>query len=244
MEQAISAFAVVAKMVFAVAGLGAGLRLAQMARHERALPVHTWASGMVFVGGLGLFGYGAAPLAAEAAPRFAYWAMGFSDALERLALMSLALFIWQVFGRRSRFRKQLAGITVLVLVVDWIGFLASQQWPYPGPTSSMAAKSHLLFAIPLLWSTFETFLEWRRSKRRLPLGLVDPKASHLFFLWTIGCGSLTAACVLGAVGEYRTFGGAIEFLRGVLNLVVAVAIGLGFYPPAGYSRWVSGSPPT
>ena len=52
------------KALFAATGCGAGLRLAQTARRGR-IPLHMWAAAMIFVGGLGLLGFGMGPALAE-----------------------------------------------------------------------------------------------------------------------------------------------------------------------------------
>ena len=230
------------KALFAAAGCGAGLRLAQLARRSSGLPIHAWASTTIFVGGVGLLGFGLGPGLADHSVTLARWVMLTSDALERLAMLMLAVFVWRVFGAGTPFRAILLSAALVGMTASWTFVLLFQRWPEPILDPGVQATSQLAFAAPFVWATVESWLERRRSRRQLALGLCDPAACHRSLLWALGCGGFAASCFAAVFGVFLPDGAALEqaltALRAALYTAVSVVVALAFFPPRGYVRWV------
>ena len=71
----------------------------------------------------------------------------------------------------------------------------------------------LSFAVPFVWSAVETALEWRRSRRRVALGLVDRQVSHRFLLWCVATSAFVAICLLHSVIAWLGADGRRQALR-------------------------------
>jgi hypothetical protein len=228
------------KAVFAAGGAVAGVNLARQARREKGFPVHQWASAIIFVGGIGLIGFGLAPALADSRPQLAGALMVVGDGLERIALLGLALFVWRVFGAGKATRRAVLVAIAGLVLADWIHLLAIQRWPEPIGRPVRDALSQLVFALPIAWSSLEAGLEHAKARRQLRLGLTTRTAVARFALWTWGCAALASVCVLAAVAAISPPGGAVaaatEYLRAVLYAGIAGVIWLGFHPPAFFRR--------
>jgi hypothetical protein len=234
----------VSKALFAAAGCGAGLRLAQLARGTGGVPLHAFASAMIFVGGIGLLGFGLGPSLAAESPALARWVMLISDALERVAMLMLALFVWRVFGFGSRSRAVLLSAALVAMTASWTYVLLFQRWPEPMLDPAVQATSQLAFAAPYVWAAAESWLERRRTRRQLALGLTDAVTANRFLLWALGCGAFACSCFAAALAVFLPDGGGLDqalgALRAALYTATAALVVLAFFPPGGYLRWVAG----
>jgi hypothetical protein len=232
------------KALFAAVGCGAGFRLAQHARRSRGLPLHAWASAMIFVGGIGLLGFGLGPSLAGSSPVLARWVMLVSDALERLTMLMLALFVWRVFGGGTRSRSALLAASLVAMTASWTYVLLVQRWPEPMLDPAVQAASQLAFAAPFVWATAESGIERRRARRQLALGLCDAVSCNRFLLWALGCGGFASSCFAAALAAWLPDGAgldqALTMLRATLYAAVSVVVSLAFFPPGGYRRWLEG----
>jgi hypothetical protein len=232
------------KVVFAVAGLGAGVRLAQIARREGGIPLHAWGSAMVLVGGIGLVGFGLGPLVGERHPVFARWLMLVTDGIGRLVGMALCLFIWRVFGRGHAVRTGLCAAILLALAANWLRAWLAQAWPAPMPPLQRV-ENQIVLVLPFLWSALETRFEWDRARKQLALGLTDAMTANRFALWSVACAGFVAtgwAAAAAAVSPRPSaIADALTLVQGALNLGLATIVCVAFFPPAAYVRWVEGS---
>jgi hypothetical protein len=233
------------KVLFAAAGCGAGLRLAQRARGASGPPLHAWASAMIFAGGVGLLGFGLGPRLAERSEELARWTMLVSDALERLTMLALAFFVWRFFGFGTPARAFLLSTALVGMTASWTFVLLVQRWPEPMLDPVVPSASQLAFAAPFVWATAESWLERRRARRQLALGLGDPEAFHRSLLWALGCGGFAASCFAAALAAFLPDGSprhqVLTVLRAGLYTAVSVVVALGFFPPRGYARWALGT---
>jgi hypothetical protein len=231
-----------AKLLFAIAGLGAGVRLAQIARRDGGLPLHAWGSAMVLAGGLGLLGFALGPALAERSPAQARVLMIASDGLCRLVVLLLALFIWRVFGGEGRGRTLLFAGAVLLLGANWLHALGSTDWPAPTPPL-VRVENQIVLALPFVWSAIETRLAYARSRRQLALGLTDAVTSNRFLLWYLACACFAAIGFASAadalVPAASLPGAALRVGQALLYLAITAMVSLAFFPPAAYLRWLS-----
>jgi hypothetical protein len=234
------------KALFAVTGCGAGIRLAQTARRGR-VPRHMWAAAMIFVGGFGLVGFGMGPALAEHAGVAARGLMIAADALERLSLLGLAVFIWHVFARGSRSGAILLAAVLVAMTASWTYVLLVQRWPEPILDASVAVASQLAFAAPFVWSTWESALALLRERRELARGRGDAIACNRLLLWTLGSPAFAAICFATALaallGASSPLAPALATLRAFLYAALSGIVALAFFPPASYLRWLARGAP-
>jgi len=232
----------VSKGAFAVAGCCAGVRLAQLARRNAGDGLQGRVSVMILVGGAGLLGFGLGPVLAPYSAALARSLMLLADGLERVALLLLAWFVWHVFGRGDALRRGALAIIVSILCLDWVQMLSAQQWPETRLPVFADATSQLAFSTPLLWSTFEAWREYRRSRRQLEHGLTNASVTNRFFLWTSATGCLALVCLITALAKLVAgapiWAPALRYALALLYCVVAGIILLGFFPPGFYRRWL------
>ncbi len=231
------------KLFFATVGLCAGIRLARITWQEGEFTVHSWASAMIFTGGFGLAGFALAPGLAAFSKTTALYLMIGSDALQRLALIALAVFIWRIFGTQRLSRTLVLSATVIIVTGDWLYTLWVQRWPESVLPWYASVARQVVFSVPFIWSTVETAIEHLKSRRRLALGLVDPVTTDRLFLWAQGCACFSIICLLaaGAAGtstETLLFS-AIQVVLGILYAVVAAFVILILFPPTRYLNWIS-----
>lgn len=233
---------ILAKAAFAVAGCGAGLRLAQLARGDGGDRVLGLVSLLIFIGGAGLLAFGLGPVVAVAYPEMARGMMIAGDAGERLALLLLAGFVWHTFGRERGLRLAVALAIAAALVVDGYWILRAQRWPDSELPAALEATSQVVFSLALVWSTIESWLQYRRALRQRALGLIEPETANRFLLWCLATGSLSLVCLTTAfaalVVDAPGWPVAANLVRAFLYWTVAGTIALGFFPPEPYLRWL------
>jgi hypothetical protein len=231
----------VSKGLFAAAGCGAGVRLAQIARREGGIPIHAWASAMVLIGGIGLLGFGLGPLLGARAPALARDMMIVTDGLGRLVVMALCVFLWRVFGGGRGARTALLAGMLALLAANWVRALSAQSWPAPMPTGQRF-ENQIILALPFVWSALEARLSWDRSRRQLALGLTDAATTHRFLLWSLACAGFAGAGVASAAAsvsphESATFA-VLTVVQAGFHFATAAIVVVAFFPPDAYTRWV------
>jgi hypothetical protein len=192
---------------------------------------------MICVGGLGLVGFGLGPLLAVRSPGFARYLMLGSDALERLSLLGLAVFVWRVFGGAGLARMVLLGAVMVAMTANWTLVSVVERWPEPMLSEPVQIASQLAFASPFVWSTFEALLALRRAR-----AAGDPFAANRFLLWTLGSASFALIC-FATVGVLLLPAGSelastLSVLRAALYTLLSASVVLAFFPPAAYLRWL------
>jgi hypothetical protein len=229
------------KALFAAVGCWLGLHLLQRARRPSGgLTLHGWASALICMGGLGLVGFAAGPSLAGHSAAAAHWLMLASDALERLSLLGLAVFVWHVFGGGGRARMVVLGAVLVAITAVWMLVIEVQRWPEPMLSLPLRLASQLSFAAPFVWSAAEAALVVGRRRHEL-----DPLDASRALLWAFGSALFASICLASALGlllpPASALGPALSVLRALLYTLSAAVVLLGFTPPAGYVRWVRGA---
>jgi len=239
----------IGKVAFAAAGAMAGISLARTARRTGGFPPEAWASAMMFIGGAGLVSFAVGDAIGAGASALVRAAIVGGDFFERLALSLLYLFVWFVFRRRDRWAKIVIAAGIALLAMSFAFELTTGNLPYHDSRSLAYQISQLVFALPFLWSAIESRVYHLRIRKQVSLGLTDPMVCNRFLLWSAAtaafagnCFAAWAASIAGATG-HGGLEGAFSILRGVLYLLVAVTIVIGFYPPAAYRRFVTRTAP-
>jgi hypothetical protein len=236
------------KLSFVLAGLAASITLLRTAPSGAHRWPHVLAAAAILVGGFGLMLYPLARTLPDSLGGHLLWITG--EIFMRTGIALLGVFLWRVFRPRSG--MALAGAlgcaALLIATFVWDLIAQPQWWSYDAACAS-AYMAQLAFALPFVWSAVETALEWRRSRKRVALGLADREVSHRFLLWCLATSAFVAICLLYNVIAWFGANGQLElaalarFVRGLLYFVIVGALWLGLTPPAFYRRRLVANPP-
>jgi hypothetical protein len=93
------------------------------------------------------------------------------------------------------------------------------------------------------WSAAEAFSYHAKMRRQLSLGLVEPAIANRFLLFGIHSTSTMIGCVVNAwfavTSPLSVLDPTALSVAGLCGGIGAVAVILGFMPPARYLRWIS-----
>jgi len=155
----------------------------------------------------------------------------------RIAALAVMVFTIAVFHRDDALGLGLFLLVVLALVASWIAF----------PHFASHAESprdrlwYEVFAVArsfaVAWGAAESLAYYRKSLRRVRIGLADPVVTDRFGLWGLGLAALAglmASTTLAAVAgvDPTSFGWVL--LESTLGLVGALCLWLAFFPPRAY----------
>jgi hypothetical protein len=90
--------------------------------------------------------------------------------------------------------------------------------------------TQLSAAIPFAWSAAEAGAAWLRTRRRLRIGLADPRLAERFLLWCWITSCLVLICLLAIASGVAAHAGAhriedlAQGLRGGLYLVITALV--------------------
>jgi len=159
-----------------------------------------------------------------------------------------ALFTWRVFRPEARWGGWLVwgpaallviGIGGSAMIGDWEGFSISSGWFW---------LEWVGYTLPFCWASSETFAQYGRARRRVRLGLCDPLVCNRYLLWAL-FGALQVGLSLVLLPQYAEYEATSQFtamwdaLYGAIEIVSIVIIGLVFFAPAFYQRWINGNAP-
>ncbi len=160
----------------------------------------------------------------------------------------VALFTRLVFRPEKRWGAWLVWGTAILLVTgvsgsalggDLEGFSISNGWFWLEWTG---------YTIPFGWAGTEAFAQYRQARRRVRLGFCDPGVCNRYLLWALfGAMQVSLSLVLlPQYAEYETtnqFTATWDALYGTIEIGSLVMIGLVFFAPAFYQRWINGNAP-
>lgn len=230
------------KIAFAVVGLGIGFRLAREARSSDGLGTHSLGSAVIFIGGVGLATTSVGPAFAEVSHALAVALSLGGDALERLALVGLCVFVAKVFRPDAAWPLPLTVCLGLALAASWAWEASVQPWPGYDAALESGWSTQVTFALPFAWSALEAGGEWRRGKRKAVLGLAREIDVARFGLWTLGCSGFVGICLIALVIPAVLEAGRVQLASGLivvragLYYIVAAALWVGVFEPAFYAR--------
>ncbi len=233
---------------FMVTSLAVGVRLIALWRRTRQLPELLLATGLLCTGFLSfamsmigkLFGAPGSPLR--------LWLPIGGPAVEASGCIALVVFAWKVFHPDARWAKALATALVALMVAGLAGELLSGQYirygdalPSVGPWIPLGLASR---GLAPTWMAFESWRYFGMLRRRARLGLAEPLVVNRFALYGVAMTATVAAyTVTVAHRAVLQTGLAVDpWAFGLVSLlasVSAVGIGLGFFPPRFYRRWIA-----
>ncbi len=164
------------------------------------------------------------------------------------AAVMVALFTRRVFRPAERWGGWLVWGTAILLVIgvggsaiggDWEGFSISNGWFW---------LEWVGYTLPFGWAASEAFAQYRQARRRVRLGLCAPLVCNRYLLWAL-FGTLQVCLSLVLLPQYAEYETTNQFtamwdaLYGTIEIVSLVMIGLVFFPPDFYQRWINGNAP-
>jgi hypothetical protein len=239
---------VAATAAFALAAGVVGLRLIALHRRTRQAPEGLLGWGLLLTGGLG---YGVmifavlsdqAAMAAGRASHAQALVCGVGWTLHNIGVLLMLRFVVIVYRPDSSWARRAAIALGAVLWSGWLAFVA-EGGLYGRQSAAYWVALAVIGSYPL-WSMAESYLYWRRMRRRLAIGLADPLVCNRFLLWTLASVSaLGSIWIVNVPTLVRSFVHAAD-LSGltVVSLLVTAVFGIGtvslywltFFPPAWY----------
>ena len=236
------------KLFFAVGGLAAGVGVLRATPPGGRAGSHALGVGAIFIGGIGVGLFPVAARLPDSLGGYSIWLT--AEALMRTGVALLGFFLWRVFrpGSGAALAGAVGCVALLFGTLAWDQAVQPRWWQYDYALAS-ACAAQFAFSVPFAWSAVETALEWRRSRRRVALGLADRRVSHRFLLWCVATSAFAGICLLaifvgwlGAHGQVEV-AAAARLVRGLLYFVIVGSLWLGLSPPAFYRRRFFSSPP-
>jgi hypothetical protein len=160
---------------------------------------------------------------------------------------AFAFFIRLVFRRGARWATGLVAAVVVANVAGVAGLAWVGDWEGINPVANPWYWLEFFGSFaPTTWMAAEGFAQYFKARRRLKLGLCEPMACNRFLLWgsagalwVILEGILTANdFVLALTGQWSS---VLDFSIAAFEVVPVALIGLVFFPPLFYRRWVEGA---
>jgi hypothetical protein len=159
---------------------------------------------------------------------------------------AIALFTWCVFQPGAAWARRLVwmggalivgGLAVSALEGDWEGL---------APLSSKGFWLDWLGGVaPFFWLSVESSRQFFVTRRRVPLGLIDPLVCNRYLLiavyatlGTIIFLILVPMCIIHEL--HGTWSAGLDLTIGIAEIASLVALWVSFSAPAFYRRWVCG----
>ena len=166
---------------------------------------------------------------------------------EYVGCAALVAFAWRVFHPKEVWAKALCGALLVLLLGALVAEIASGQFVHysdgsriTGPIVPLALATR---GLGPAWVSFECFRYHALLRRRLKLGLAEISVVHRIAAW--GTASLATALGYAISAVHRAvFGTGLQahaWALGSVSLlafVSAIGLGLAFFPPRFYRRWV------
>ncbi|MCP5058722.1 MAG: hypothetical protein GY937_18630 [bacterium] len=219
---------------FVLASLAVGTRLLLLAIRTRALPETTLGLGLALMGGLAYPLTSVARQAQALSDETRTLLMIAAHVLMVIGISCIAIFTWKVFRPASpAARRGVVGIVVaLVACFIWQGVS-------PGYKAGALAKEGLaivaingLAAVAMGWTALESLRYSALLRRRIPLGLAEPRVARQVELWGIATGAATLiACVsltLHAIGLDPAKSTAGALVIGPFGFMAALCLSTAF----------------
>ena len=162
-----------------------------------------------------------------------------------LSASSMGFAVWRVFYPDRPWALRVCLIETALLFTSWQAVILPGQHTYVTGFTPWFHLHVATRAAAFAWCAIAAAFHYRRLRRRLALGLVEPFLCHRFLLWTIAMGSTAAifgtALVVNVTRDVLVFASPTALLVvSVLGLLGAWALLFAFLPPAAYVRFVVG----
>ena len=235
---------------FSILAIVIGIRLVALSHRTRRVPERSLGLGIMLTAGLG---YGLLMFAMmgrqsaggpASAPAFLTWLLAAGWVFHNLGVIFILDFVRRVFRPDAGWAKALGYSMAVILWGGWIAYLSGGGLEANVPGPSYWVMFSVIGTYPL-WTAIESFLYWRRMRKRIALDLADPLVGNRFLLWAIA--AMTTFASIWLV-EMPTFLGFERFspeaagvtsismlLTSAFGIATICAYWLTFFPPAWYT---------
>jgi hypothetical protein len=161
--------------------------------------------------------------------------------------VSIALFTWKVFRRDSKWGGFPVGFSFTLIVIGLVVSAVEGDWEGYAPLSSRGFWFEWVgSAAPFVWLAFESIRQYLVSRRRIPLGLIDPVLANRYFLigFYSSLASITYFIYIPMYIVYELHGvwsGWMDLSLGLVEVISVMALALAFSTPRFYRRWIEAS---
>lgn len=226
---------------FAIASIAIGGRCLLLARRTRGVP--ELAIGLGFAIGA-VVGYVPETIVLStdlASPEIEARVLAITQLAIRFAAVAVMAFTLHVFRRREGWARVFSALILAALAVSWLLF------PYTRVQAETPADIfwYDVFAVarslPMAWGSLESFLYYRKARRRSALGLTDALLTNRFLLWSAGLGCMTllmATTLFAAAVGVDPARYEWVLLESLVGMVGAVTLWLTFFPSRAYRVWI------
>jgi hypothetical protein len=166
-----------------------------------------------------------------------------------LGTATFALFTRAVFRSRERWASGLVACTFGCLIVGLTGSVWVGDWGGEAPLSNpWWWVARVGTALPLCWMGVEGVTQYVKARQRRRLDLCAPLVCNRYLLWGLA-GGLWAILEFIDVAQYIAYERTGHWSHSLIALVSwyefvpGLLIGLVFFPPAFYQRWITGTAP-
>lgn len=237
------ALVAIAMLLFVAMCSAVGVRLLWLARTGGGRPALLCGNGFCLIAMLGfplgvVSGQGLAPVGEVQIPLAAI-----SLLANGLGIACFFLLTVTVFRPTALWAHTLAGAAIACTAMAAIGIVAALATAASSASSftvtfGWSATFQALCALCFFWMGCEGLREWRMSRRRLALGLVDPVVSSRLLMWGVFGISTTLLClVLLAVhlsGQSTASSLLAQGGQALFGAFSSGAVTLAFFPPRAY----------
>jgi len=163
--------------------------------------------------------------------------------------LTIALFTWRVFRRDSGWARRLVWLDAALVVCGLAISAVERDWEGMAPLTYKGFWLEWTGGVgPFVWLAYEALAQHLMTRRRIPLGLIDPLVCNRYLL--IGLygvlATTTFLILIPMYVIYETGGGFPAWASLALGFVELVSLGalyVSFAAPRWYCRWIGGELP-
>jgi hypothetical protein len=234
--------------VFLVTCLAVGGKMLLLAGRTRRAPELALGLSLFLSGGLGGILLFVGQSRSEALGDFALGVRGAGLLCLSAGAIALWCFTWRVFRPQERWAAALFAVACAAVVAGFVGEAVTGDFATKRFANAWSWLGLSGRSLAYLWAGLESLRYHRLMQRRLRAGLADNLVVNRFLLW--GVGALAAWGIYGVVLVNIAVGAADAVDAGVFHSLVpalitsalgcasGVAMGLAFFAPRAYHRWV------
>ena len=158
----------------------------------------------------------------------------------------IALFTWRVFRSGAAWARGLLWLVGVLIAGGLVISALEGDWEGLTPLTGAGFWLDWLGTLaPFLWLSIESSRQYLVTRRRVPLGLIDPLVCNRYLLIAVYAtmGALTFFILIPMYIIYElhgTWSAGLDLVVGAAEFVSLLALWISFSAPAFYRRWVSG----
>jgi hypothetical protein len=161
--------------------------------------------------------------------------------------IAIALFTYRVFQSGTLWARGLLWSAGVLIAAGLVISAFEGDWEGITPLSGVGFWFDWLGTLlPFFWLSIEAAKQYRITRRRIPLGLIDPLVCNRYLLIAVYAtlGTLTFFILIPTYIVYELYGTwsvSLDLVTGSAEIASLAALWVSFSAPAFYRRWVCGT---